>query len=69
MPEHDSVQLRAHIGWHDNDNYETVSILKVTTTEFPIVMWIFTKLYLAISIFVNNAWDAVAKCMAVADVL
>lgn len=46
------------------ENHETVLVLKVHTKIYLAGAWLFTKLYLVMSVCVNSAWDTLVRFMA-----
>lgn len=58
------MQLKAHAAWYDADSHKNVSVPKANTPKFPAGVWMFTKMYLIMSMCTNSAWNTFARFMA-----
>lgn len=57
MHEDSHAKLKVHAAWYNEEDDETVSVMKDKTTKFPLEAWKHTQLDLIMSTCVESSWS------------
>lgn len=55
---------KVHVSWYNDDDHETVHVVKVNTIKFPVGARALMRVNLLLPICAERAWNVTARYMA-----